>query len=263
MAMVGLLSLAVAALVASELSRDDSRRRADEQIRDQTKTIATDVRLSLSQYEVDLGNLSDNLINSMYALESQFGLRVGRLLQSEVNSFSSMDEDTSARMILSAKEELRILDVIAENGSWPDDSMNQDILDSVFRQIIHRAETPPHRITYRRIIQASNPSAGLHSVENETLLKHCKEILRLRQQGGRRSALRIANRRFPFKFVLIDNTGLILQLQEYCGEGNVFRLWGELQISDPGHRLIPVFREIWDQIDDANDTRHLSISDLP
>lgn len=263
MAIVGLVSLAVLALLASEVARENSRRRADEQVTTEMKAISAEVKGSHDEQRAHLDSVSDKLISSMIALSSQFGLQVGRLLQSEVNSFSSAGEDPSAKMILAAKEELCILDIVAEDGSWPDESMDPALLGGVFKQIIARVQNLSPSLSYRRIIQVAHPGAGLRKVRNATLLEHCSDILAIRQEGGCRAALKIAKRRFPFKFALIDSSSLILQLQEYGGNCDSFVLWGELQVSDPSRDFVSIFREIWDQIDDADETRHLTRHDLP
>jgi hypothetical protein len=262
-AIVGILSLAVFALLVSETAREDSRRHTDQQIRDETTAITEEVKRAHDRQRVELDVLKANLTSSIDALGAQLGLRVGRLLQSELSALSSTHVDTSEQMIREAKGELCILDIIAEDGSWPDECMNQGILDRAFQNMLNRVKDSPPSLTYRRILQVADVSVGLRKVKCPTLLQHCRDILKLRQEKVRHASLRLAQRRFPFKFVLIDNSGLILQLQEYSGQGDAFILWGELQVSDPGHNLVTIFRQIWDQIDDADDTRNLNVDDLP
>jgi hypothetical protein len=253
----------------SEAAREDSRREADKKIRDDTSAVTQEIKQAHDRQKGDLDILSAKLMSSMDTLGKQFGLRVERLLQSQVNALSTTDVDTSEQMILAARKELRILDTIAEDGSWPDESMNQGILTRAFKGILARTEDSPP-LSYRRVIQVADISGGLQKVQSPTLLGHCRDILRLRQEGARNVSLRLAQRRFPFKVILIDNSGLILQLQEYSGKGDAFILWGELQVSTPGHNLdtpghdlIEIFREIWNQIDDADDTRHIREDDFP
>jgi hypothetical protein len=201
---------------------------------------------------------------SMRVLSSQFGLSVERLLISDTDNYSSVAEDTSAQMIFSAESELLILDLLGEDGGWPDDAMNQKLLDQAFAKIIKLVEAPQSQLTYKRIVQVPDPADGLLRMKNGNLLKHCHNILRVRGQGvaTKRAVLRIAKQRFPFKFVMIDQSKLILQLQQYS-DGKKLTLWGELQIADPTRNLITIFKQIWDEIDYDDETRNARPSDLP
>ena len=77
MAIAGLISLGVLALLVSEAAREDSRRSTDEQIRGETKAIAEEVTRTHDRQRADLEALSTELTDAMNALGAQFGLRVG------------------------------------------------------------------------------------------------------------------------------------------------------------------------------------------
>ncbi len=229
-----------------------------EEIRAKATEIARDVEDGRDKQHAEIDVLSASLSDSMASLTKQFGLRVEYLLTSEVNKFQSIDQDNSARKILSAEKELLVLDLISKDGCWPDDAMNQGILSDAFGGMISLTESSPS-LFYKRIVQVADLNSGLHNARNPIFIKHCQDILRLRRETEDRAVLKMVRRRFPFKFVLIDNECLILQLQEY--DGDAFKLWGELRIIDPSRSLISIFRKIWDGID--NDAVAVTIDDLP
>jgi hypothetical protein len=261
---VGLLGLAVSALGATQVAVTESRAKADESISAHAKSIAQSVQESQQAQRDRIADLASRMKESVDVLVNQFGLRVERLLVSDTDNYSSVAEDSSAQMIFSAESELLILDLLADDGGWPDDAMNQILLDQAFAKIIELVEAPQSQLTYKRIIQVPDPAIGLLNIKNGNLLRHCHDILRVRGRGTakKRAVLRVAKQRFPFKFVLIDQTKLILQLQQYS-DGQKLSLWGELQIADPSRNLIAIFRQIWDEIDYDDETRNARLTDLP
>jgi hypothetical protein len=257
---IGLLSVAIFVILSNQVTAATERKEADDKITSRTDALTQIVEHSRDGQQADLKALSDRIVNSVVSLESQFGLRVERLLTSEVDQFKTIDEDRSAQMILSARERLCVLDLISEHGYWPDDAMNQSIIGAAFRDMISLTERTPS-LSYKRIVQVADPALGLHNARNPIFIEHCHDIVRLHDIMGRRAVLRMARRRFPFKLVLIDDEYMILQLQEYDSNGTALRLWGELRVTDPRQSIMPIFNNIWHDID--NDAEPVKLSHLP
>jgi hypothetical protein len=257
---IGLLSIVILVILSNQVKAGTERKEADEKVISSTNDLTQIVKHSRARTHDDLKILSDMLTDRMVSLESQIGLRVERLLTSEVNGYKTIGEDKSAKMILSARERLYVLDLISEQGYWPDDAMKQSIIDAAFRDMISLAEQTPS-LSYKRIVQVADPGLGLHNAGNPIFIKHCHDIVRLHEMIGRRAVLRMARRRFPFKLVLIDNEYMIIQLQEYDRNDASLRLWGELRVTDPRQNLISIFNDIWHDID--NDAVPVELSHLP
>lgn len=258
--LVSLAALGVIGLSVGQVAVLDKRDKADKELSKDVNSVAKSVLAG----QEGPRNSHVSLAAQISDLANQVGMKVGSLLTSETDKFQSIAEDPSAQLILSAEKELLILDLVAGGGTWPDDAMNQILLDEVFTGIMERIEAPQSELVYKRIIQVQDTSTGLKHINNDNLLRHCRDIVRYRGAGRqkRRAVLRIAKQRFPFKFVLIDGKHLILQLQQY-DEKQQLSLWGELQITDPTGMLISVFRQIWEEIDYHDDnTRNAAPSDL-
>jgi uncharacterized membrane protein YuzA (DUF378 family) len=258
--LVSLAALGVIGLSAGQLVVIDKHEKSDKELSKDVNSVAKSVLAGQEGPQ----NSHMSLAAQISDLANQVGMKVGSLLTSETDRFQSIAEDPSAKLILSAEKELLILDFIAGGGTWPDDAMNQILLDQVFTGIMERVKAPQSELVYKRVIQVADTSAGLRYITNANLLRHCHDIVRYRgvSRQQQRAVLRIAKQRFPFKFVLIDGKHLILQLQQY-DEKQQLNLWGELQITDPTGRLISVFRQIWDQIDyEENSTRNAVAGDL-
>jgi len=262
-AIVAILSFGIVALVTSQAVSAESRRDSDNKLVASASATLDDTRKSHHEQTNRLQVLSDNLQRSMKSLEAQFGLRVERLLLDEVNSMDVLDEDASAQMIYSVQRQLYVLDLVSEDGRWPDEAMNQDLVSQYFTGLTKRIRESSPPLIYKRIFQVPDPTSGFPGISNSNLIDHCREILDLHRDRLHRVSMRVARQRFPFKVVLIDDNFLILQLQEYDSTGKAFKLWGELRIVDPQRELISTFREIWDQIDGDDESRSLSESDLP
>jgi hypothetical protein len=262
-AIVAVLSLGIVALVTGQAVVAESRRDSDKELVASANATLDETRKSLREQGKDLQGLSGNLQRRMKSLEAQIGMRVERLLLAEVNSMDVLDEDASAQLIYSVQRRLYVLDLISEDGRWPDEAMNQDLVSQYFTGLAKRIRESSPPLIYKRIFQVPNPNSSFPGITNSNLIDHCREILDLHRDRLHRVSVRVARQRFPFKIILIDENFLILQLQEYDSAGKAFKLWGELRISDPRRELIPIFREIWDQIDGDDESRSLTESDLP
>jgi hypothetical protein len=190
-------------------------------------------------------------------------MRVERLLLAELNALHPLDEVASEQMIYSVQRQLYVLDLLSEDGRWPDEATNQDRVGQYFNALVQRIRESSRPLIYKRIFQVPDPTSRLPGIDNKNLIAHCREILDLHRERLHRVSMKVARRRFPFKIVLIDDNFLIIQLQEYDSTGKAFQLWGELRICDPQRELISIFREIWDQVDGDDESRSLTESDLP
>lgn len=262
-AIVAVLSLGIVALVTSQAVFAESRRDADKKLVASANATLDDTRKSLSEQSRELQVFSDNLQRSMKSLEAQFGMRVERLLLAEVNTMDVLDKDASAQMIYSVQRQLYVLDLLSEDGRWPDEAMNQDLVGQYFTGLTQRIRESSPPLIYKRIFQVPDPASCLPGIGNSNLIDHCREVLGLHRDRLHRVSIKVARQRFPFKIILIDDNFLIIQLQQYDSTGKAFKLWGELRISDPQQELISIFREIWDQIDGDDESRSLTESDLP
>jgi hypothetical protein len=211
----------------------------------------------------DVRKLADGQRELARTISRSIGLHVDTMLMTELNEAKSVADDRTVQMMLGAERELRILDLLLEDGQWPDVVMNQAYQENAFDtflQIMNRTENP---ISYMRIVQVIDPASSLRGARTENLVRHCHEILDVQAGKGHRASLRVTRRRFPFKFILIDDTRLVLQLQEYGGSAEALLIWGEILVTDPGSQLINVFRAIWDEIVDDPTTRTVTVADLP
>ncbi|GIM96585.1 hypothetical protein [Paractinoplanes toevensis] len=196
----------------------------------------------------------------MTAMVGSIGMKVDTMLLSELNTAKTIEGDRTVQLMLSAKEEIRILDLLLEDGRWPDEAMDQSYQNNAFDVFLALLEQPS--ISYKRIIQVAEPASSLSRALTPSLVKHCTDVLALRQARGRVS-LRVTRHRFPFKFILIDTSAIVLQLQEYGGHTGDLRIWGEVLITDPGGQLVAVFRAIWDEFVEDPSTRAVRLADLP
>ena len=251
------LSLGVIALIVILAVIAESQRTTNDGITKQLATLLSEVALAHQRQEAGLQQKSDLLLGGMKTLSAQFGLQVERLFLSEVNAFKSLEEDPSAQLIYSATEEVCVLDLLDESGSMSDDHVKK-----FYAELIRKASESGPSFTYKRIVQVEDPSSSLAEGKDAIFTQHCRSMLELRATKHHRASLRVTKLRFPFKFMMMDRSRLVLQLQEYNDNGS-FRVLGEVLISDPQSSLISFFAEIWDQIDDDPQTRTVTLNDLP
>lgn len=262
-AIVAVLSLGIVALVTSQAVFAESRSDADKKLIASANATLEDARKSIGEQSKGLQVFSDSLQRSMKSLEAQFGMRVERLLLAELNAMDPLEEVASEQMIYSVQRQLYVLDLLSEDGRWPDEATNQDRVGQYFTALVQRIRESSPPLIYKRIFQVPDPASRLPDIDNKNLIVHCREVLDLHRERYHRVSMKVARRRFPFKVILIDDNFLIIQLQEYDSTGKAFHLWGELRISDPQRELISIFREIWDQVDGDDESRSLTESDLP
>ena len=216
----------------------------------------------LAVVEAEILESTERNTKAIEALTDHFGLKVRRLLLSDVNSIRSLDEDETARLILSAKQELYVLDLLSDGGRWPDESINDEHSKRYFDALAHKVEEAGATLSYKRIVQVRDPRDPLPSVRSSIFAEHYLRMMSLRDAKTHRVSIRVAWRRFPFTLVIIDRSLLVLQLAEFDKDGSSLRIWADLLITDPHRKLIQIFLVLWEQVYEDERTRSLSIDDL-
>jgi hypothetical protein len=250
----------VVTLLAALAALVDSRIQAD-------RDVVVAVEEQMAQHQVLTGVAAGRISalgREVSALAGCIGMKVDTMLLSELNRTKTLESDRTMQLILDAKEEVRILDLLLGDGRWPDEAMDQLYLKETFDafgELLNRADPP---ISYRRIVQVSEPHRSLQNALTPLFVRHCHDMIELRRSKASLVSLRVTRTRFPFKFILIDQSAVILQLQEYGDDKeDDLQIWGEVLISDPGGQLVAVFRAIWDELVDDPSTRTVTLADLP
>jgi hypothetical protein len=250
----------VVTLLAALAALVDSRIQAD-------RDVVVAVEEQMAQHQVLTGVAAGRISalgREVSALAGCIGMKVDTMLLSELNRTKTLESDRTMQLILDAKEEVRILDLLLHDGRWPDEAMDQLYLKETFDafgELLNRADPP---ISYRRIVQVSEPHRSLQNALTPLFVRHCHDMIELRRSKASLVSLRVTRTRFPFKFILIDQSAVILQLQEYGDDKeDDLQIWGEVLISDPGGQLVAVFRAIWDELVDDPSTRTVTLADLP
>ncbi|SCL25976.1 hypothetical protein GA0074694_4380 [Micromonospora inyonensis] len=199
-AVVVVVSLGTIASIAALMALVESRSTADAEL-------VTEMRTATADHE----RLTRSLGNEIRTLSQHIGIRVDTMMLSELNRATSV-EDRTVQLMLTATREIRVLDLLLEEGQWPNDAILQSHQDNAFDAFVEMLRHRVRPVAYKRVIQVSDPANSLRRARTGRLLKHCRGILALQQEKGHRASLRVTRRRFPFKFILIDDTGLVLQL---------------------------------------------------
>ncbi|MBB5627173.1 hypothetical protein [Sphaerisporangium krabiense] len=257
------LCVTVIGLFAALLATLESRRQADIEVSESNQALLWTVRKEAVELGDRFQQASIAIAAEVRDLSKRFGLHVEQLLLEEVNAMDSLDDDKTAQLMLSAQQELFVLDLISEEGHWPDGAMQADHSKDFFETLVQKVRGAPPSFTYKRIVQVSDPLRSLRNAKTTGFIRHCHAMLDLRKRKGHRVTLRVARRRFPFKFMLMDRTKLVIQLQEYSDVDESLRIWGEILISDPSSELIKIFLNIWAELDDDQHTRTVRIGELP
>lgn len=259
---VTVLCILTFGIFAALIAALDAERTTSSKVTASNKVLIDKNQVGIDDLARRMEYASASLMGQFDILSNQIGLHVERVLVSEINQTPSMEADLTLQTILSAAKEICVLDLITDTGSWSDEWMNQqDYSRPYLAALIEKVRTSSPPIIYKRILQLPD-SLPLKSIASPPLTEHCQAMMSLRKVMSHRISLRTTSKRFPFKFVLIDGSRLVLQLEEYDERGVNLRAWGELVISDPLDALVSIFREIWDEINDDPRTRSVSAADL-
>lgn len=218
--------------------------------RESTEELYDDLRRQADGLNTAFQARTTQLSNQVDRVSKQFGQSVERVLISDIKKMTSISEDRTIELILNAKQELLILDLLSQNGFWSDETLPDKHAAEFFNALADHAQRHSPPFIYTRIVQVDDVTDPFSRANAKaTTLDHCKRMLQLRKDKGISISLRVAQKRFPQKFILIDKSILILQLHEYDGGDGTLKLWQELLISDPHGGLVPAFREIWTEIE--------------
>ncbi|GAA0442128.1 hypothetical protein Acor_05630 [Acrocarpospora corrugata] len=193
--------------------------------------------------------LKQDLSLQIEMVSQQYGLSVDRVMLAEIAQLGRMEDDRTAQRFLSAQKELLVLDVLSEGGHWPTSALPEEYSRTFFDSLVAHVEEDSSSLVYKRIIQVEDMAEPFRHATTESVREHCQEMVRLRREKGPRVALFVAAKRMPLKFIIIDETTLILQLLEYDDEKRNLRIWQELAVSDPRGDLVSAFRLIWTDIE--------------
>jgi hypothetical protein len=185
-----------------------------------------------------------------------------------VNSYRSPADDLVVHAFRHAKEEILSLDQLTDQGVRPDIQIHPNVMSWHLEAILERVKSADVR--YVRYCQVSDTTRPFpFATENNSdapaenaFAEHCIGMCEL-QATGHNVSLRIAPNVFPYKFLIIDGSTLILQLQELCDVGQDVkepRTRCELVIQDPRKILINQFMDMWKQLEDNRATRALDKS---
>lgn len=261
-AITAVLSIAVIGLLATLLATTDARKAAEAEILENIRSLVDEYRRDSARIDGRVSESVARLGGEMDKLAKQFGLRVERQLITELNTVRSLDEDVTARLVSAAEEEICVLDLLSDDGRWSDEVMEQGYSRRYFELLTEKVRNAPPGLAYRRTVQVADPAQALAQARSAGFVKHCRDMLELRSLKRHKVSLRVAQRRFPFKFIIIDRTHLVLQLQEYHESQTRLQIWGEIVITDSAGALISIFQEIWAELNDDPRTRAVTLADL-
>ncbi len=232
------LCLGLVAVYASLAARDRETKAANQLLRDQ---VAQD---------------GAAVISTIRQLEKQVGVQVRYQLAADIKRITSFKEDLLVQEVERAKSEILALDLLSETGRRPD-TLRDDMLEPYYAILLQRAAD---NVVYRRVFQVEDPLVPLSYIQDTPFRRHCQEVCRVREESRNWNAsIRVARRRYPYKFFIIDRKIVIVQL--LCiGESAVVEeqiFYCDLAISDPGGDLVKVFLDMWNDVVEARDTRTL------
>lgn len=255
------LSLLVIGLSASTLARDRILAVNQGELLNQSDRIYQMVVAALSSVESDAASRADDIRRSIVALSRQFGVQVTFQSIREINTNASVATDPSSALMLSASHEILVLDWLSQDGVWPDESMDRQYMSEHQAAVIEHVRSLGNSVTYKRICQVDDVSAPLWGVGTPEMFQHLRDMQSLHDVESMRVVVKFAEKKFPYKFLIIDREGLILQLQEFDDRGRL-AIWGELIIRDPTRHFIDPFLAIWQDMEDAPRTRTITAQDL-
>nr|WP_296068805.1 hypothetical protein [uncultured Actinoplanes sp.] len=257
------LSLATLSLLASLSAIVTTVEEGIEKTLRESRSAAAAHEEKLARTEAGLRLSAEQTTKAIEVLTDHFGFRVQRLLLSDVNSLRSLEEDETAKLILSAKREICILDLISDDGHWPDESINDGHSRKYFDALAKKIEGSGTNLSYKRVVQVREPRSTLPRVRSVICAEHYTRMLDLRDTREHRISIRVARQRFPFTLVIIDDSLLIIQLAEFNAGSSSLKIWCDLLITDPNKKLINLFLMFWEQIYEDEHTRALSHDDFP
>jgi len=277
-ALVAVLCLGLIGILVTLASQSDTLIHIEEEVLGRTAELVSHTEAASanllrqteeasSSFTMTLRQTGDSLLESIETLRRQVGLHVAIQLLQQVNELKSAQEDLVIQAVEQAKSEILVLDLLSSSGVRPDIEMRKDLMVNHLDTILRRVRESVPGISYRRICQVDGvdsknvlPFAG---VQDNAFIEHCVQMCHMRA-AGKEVVLRVTRKTYPYKFVIIDQETLVLQLHhlEDDKKGEEQRIWCELIIADPKQELMPVFLRMWRSIEDDPETRTISLQQL-
>ncbi|GAA4559468.1 hypothetical protein GCM10023193_16890 [Planotetraspora kaengkrachanensis] len=88
------------------------------------------------------------------------------------------------------------------------------------------------------------------SARTTTMIEHCRAMFELKTD----TVAKASNKRFPYKFILVDREPIVLRLRHFDENSETTLIWGDSIITDPQKGLIDVFLQLWKDIDNDPST---------
>jgi len=257
----GTLSLLAIGLSAAAVSRDKEARSAQRRMLAESGRLHDDALSRLDDVRAQLAAGTGDSSRAIAALSRQLGVQITFQSIREINSNASVSTDPSSVLIHSVQRELLVLDWLSQDGTWPDESMDRAYMADHQVALIDHIKSLDHGVIYKRICQVDQVGEPLRSMGTAEMFQHLMDMQRLRDEGAQRIVIKFAEKKIPYKFLIVDREGLVLQLQEFTAEGRL-KIWGELIIRDPTGHFVEPFLAIWEDMDDSPRTRTITMRDL-
>jgi hypothetical protein len=202
---------------------------------------------------------------SLTELGQNLGLRVRSQMLTDANRHEAPEDDLVVQAFRAARQEILVLDRLSSSGERPDVTMDDRVMTWHLDAILERARD---HVSYTRYVQvddvrepfgALRPTSATQRVNPFAV--HCVAMSQLRASDQARVLLKVCPTIFPYKFVIIDSTTLVLQLHEVDGalDGDDSpRTICELVIDDPHRELIRHFADMWRKVDAHRDIRTIT-----
>lgn len=258
---VGSVSLLAIALSTAAASRNKTATTTEERLLRESQQLSVNAAKELADMTTKLSSRAGRIHESIDALSRQFGVQITFQSIEQINANRSVETDPSSILMLSVTNELLVLDWLSQEGVWPDESMDRTYMSEHQTAVIQRIQSLGQRVTYKRICQVDDVRASLQGMGTREMYQHLLDMQRLHDAESMHVVIKFAEKKFPYKFLIVDREGLILQLQEFDQAGQL-RIWGELIIRDPTKHFIEPFLTIWHDMDDAPKTRTITMADL-
>jgi hypothetical protein len=208
-----------------------------------------------------------DILSALDAFSRDLNLQVRCQMLAQVNEYTSPTQDMVVQAFREARQEILVLDQLSARGARPDANMRREVmawhLDAIVDTVRSRG------IRYRRYCQTDDPDQPFGPIEDgaapgtdSPFAAHCLDMCDLKAQS-KDVSLRAAPHVFPYKFVIVDKSVLILQLQELHDENagtDTMRTICELVIHDPRQELIGHFLQMWRRIESHGGGRSLDNS---
>lgn len=259
---IAVLCLLTLGLLTIYSAHADRASRMQEQLLGRASDVANDVRVQVTSIVSTVDAQQEFVAKHLDALSRQFGMHVTFQLLAQLNSMKSLEADAVSQMMISAKGEILVVDILSSKGVWPDQAMRSDHMHKHFDRVVQHVKASAPPIAYKRVVQVEDPANPFMHATSPALMEHLRKMHALRLEDHLRVAVKVAQKRFPFKFIIVDRRAVALQLQQFDEDGTSLLIWGEIVITDANPELIKIFLELWQDIEDDVHTRAVTWKEL-